>query len=806
MEYILSNSYVLALTSTMAFEKLTNLVYSSDDDSDMSDDEYFCQYDVVDSLKYSYMPRLTPDEFKFKNTYTYDKEPVKEWRQVSDYDAIKECNEVKWSEISKLVGEFHGYHNSLSLYRNSNSTLVNLIEKIICENKCYYFPGKCFLKHGFNFKKLLKKNLHDKLYPEFGNLFKEKSKTVELQLQENGVPKLLELAKDIGFNTVLDYDDEGYLKLDFSVFKEEYWKHERPCFVWEEKKVLDIIHALLISSSKKQMDEVSLATRIYSQSMPGLNEPILKIMCHGPDLELKRNCYNNEVDCDITKDEENVKFTGFTSVKHDNCTSFKREDHWKYVHGITGTDVSECETNADKILEGPVSDLKSLGISYPCNLRHCWLSCRCTFCQMARLMKCRNHKEHMTYNIKDCIIQQSAQCQEHWVDHPENFNSDDIEIEKKILFHNKKLKKDGRNYHTESIKYAGLKKECSKCRKNTKEHLNKHLTPHLQCKHCLYEMKTMEDKSFWRRVCTVCGKLFSSEHSKVRHSKQHDNPKQECEECKEKFSTKYNMHRHILEKHNLIHENSMVCEESEVLTENTFACQVCNKSFKYLRNMKAHVYAVHDKQDECECAICGQKINRSSDFKRHLVEQHKVIDSDKVVNLKTIDSFKCNVCEKVFLRKGYLETHLKSHSPEGYQYKCDQCSKTFSTKSTLARHQQGVHGDTIYNCDLCGKRYSRKGYLETLLKRHSSEGYQYKCNECGKQYSTLFNLNRHQNIHEDNKKNFPCDQCTKTFLTKSTLARHQQGVHDDIIYNCDLCGKRYSRLDTLNYHIKKSHV
>ena len=33
-----------------------------------------------------------------------------------------------------------------------------------------------------------------------------------------------------------------------------------------------------------------------------------------------------------------------------------------------------------------------------------------------------------------------------------------------------------------------------------KEHLSEHLTPHLQCKHCRYELKTMKEVAFWRRV------------------------------------------------------------------------------------------------------------------------------------------------------------------------------------------------------------------------------------------------------------------------------------------------------------------
>ena len=95
---------------------------------------------------------------------------------------MKECNVVMWSKISQLLGKFHGY-NSFDLYRNSKSNLLNLIEKIICKEKCYYLPEKCFLSHGFELKKLMKKSLHDK-YPKF---------------ESNVRPKLNQLAEDVGF-------------------------------------------------------------------------------------------------------------------------------------------------------------------------------------------------------------------------------------------------------------------------------------------------------------------------------------------------------------------------------------------------------------------------------------------------------------------------------------------------------------------------------------------------------------------------------------------------------------------------------
>ena len=160
-------------------------------------------------------------------------------------------------------------------------------------------------------------------------------------------------------------------------------------------------------------------------------------------------------------------------------------------------DISQCSQKQNQILEGPVCEKNSQIVYYPCNLKHCWICCLCKFCKLAKLVHCKNHTDHIKFNIKKCIIQENAQCQEHWINHVENFDeTEDIKVDFKLLFHKNQLIKNGRNYIWKTVKYSGLKLDCMKCRRNTYEHLSKHLTPHMQCKHCIYEMKTMVEKDF----------------------------------------------------------------------------------------------------------------------------------------------------------------------------------------------------------------------------------------------------------------------------------------------------------------------
>ena len=584
---------------------------------------------------------------------------------------------------------------------------------MLCKNKCYYFPNKCLLKHGYDFKNLLKKSLHEKFDPKFSNLFaKDTTKVAMLERETNGRPKMIKLAEDIGFTTDLEYNKEGFLNVDVSVFREELWNSERPCYIKEEKKVLDAIYGLLISSSAEQDEQVSIATKVYSQKLQGINAPILKTMCFGPDFQFHGYPKEDNV-CDMTKDEPKPSTKALRDVEHTKCSYFKREYHWKYMHyGSDDDNTMKCRENEDLLLEGPAST-KEAFIVYPCNLRHCWRCCKCSFCHYTRILNCKNHGEHMTYNVKDCSIQQKAQCQEHWLDHPNNFNKDeDIEIEKNVLFHNGEVKRDGRNYHFKTTKYAGLKVFCYKCRKNTKEHLGEHLSPHMQCKHCLYEMRTMEDISFWNRVCEICGKIFDNGVLMIEHKNRHDVIVPICELCNGNFSTNFNLHRHMVEQHNYFQKEDDQLKYSE--KENNFSCVFCDKSFKYKRNLDAHTQAHHTQVSEYECKICDKKFTASSSLKRHSSEQHKISEFGESIYPEEAKVYNCKVCDVSFYRKDHLKSHAMIHTNRN-KLTCIQCGKQFTSKSIMTRHQQ-IHKDNedTLQCDICHKKFMTKG----LLGRH----------------------------------------------------------------------------------------
>ena len=101
-------------------------------------------------------------------------------------------------------------------------------QSVLDKLPCYTARQKKYLlRHGYDFKNLLKKSLHDRFNPSFSDLFtKDTSKVAMLEREKNGQPKMIKLAEDIGFTTDLVYGEDGFLNVDLSVFREEFWNVE----------------------------------------------------------------------------------------------------------------------------------------------------------------------------------------------------------------------------------------------------------------------------------------------------------------------------------------------------------------------------------------------------------------------------------------------------------------------------------------------------------------------------------------------------------------------------------------------------
>ena len=99
-----------------------------------------------------------------------------------------------------------------------------------------------------------------------------------------------------------------------------------------------------------------------------------------------------------------------------------------------------------------------------------------------------------------------------------------------------------------------------------------------------------------------------------------------------------------------------------------------------------------------------------------------------------------------------------------------------------------------------------------IKENQKDQGSNFQCDFCGKSFSRKANLKSHrESKHEfkiDSKaKRVQCDLCNKTFKSKDNLKRHNETVHLNIrkFHTCELCEKTFLQMKNLNVHYRSVH-
>uniref|UniRef100_A0A6P7GQV6 Gastrula zinc finger protein XlCGF7.1-like isoform X4 n=1 Tax=Diabrotica virgifera virgifera TaxID=50390 RepID=A0A6P7GQV6_DIAVI len=190
-------------------------------------------------------------------------------------------------------------------------------------------------------------------------------------------------------------------------------------------------------------------------------------------------------------------------------------------------------------------------------------------------------------------------------------------------------------------------------------------------------------------------------------------------------------------------------------------------------------------------------------------KEHGIANSNLEEYVTAHKPITCEICCKMFSRKGNLKEHMKIHT-EDKLFLCEICSKTFSRRHYLKEHMRIHTGDKPFTCETCSYRFSRKSSLKTHMRIHTEEihtGKSFTCKICTKEFPHNSVLRVHMKIHTVRHKPFACEVCSKLFASKSslkehTIIRHTTGVKP---FECEVCSKSFSRRSDLKVHIHIAH-
>uniref|UniRef100_A0A670YTS6 PR domain zinc finger protein 15 n=1 Tax=Pseudonaja textilis TaxID=8673 RepID=A0A670YTS6_PSETE len=211
-----------------------------------------------------------------------------------------------------------------------------------------------------------------------------------------------------------------------------------------------------------------------------------------------------------------------------------------------------------------------------------------------------------------------------------------------------------------------------------------------------------------------------------------------------------------------------------------YQCSICSKMFQNSSNLSRHIRSHGDKLFKCE--ECAKLFSRKESLKQHVSYKH----SRNEVNSEY--RYRCATCEKAFRIESALEFHNCRTDDKTFQ--CEMCFRFFSTNSNLSKHKK-KHGDKKFACEICNKLFYRKDVMLDHQRRHLEGVRRVKREE--------FEHNA-ENMVRYKKEPSRCPVCGKIFSCRSNMNKHLL-THGDKKYTCEICGRKFFRVDVLRDHI-----
>ena len=228
--------------------------------------------------------------------------------------------------------------------------------------------------------------------------------------------------------------------------------------------------------------------------------------------------------------------------------------------------------------------------------------------------------------------------------------------------------------------------------------------------------------------------------------------------------------------------------------EKSNICQICNKPFSTLGNMRNHIMVIHENYRPFKCTYpgCNKKYSIESRYQVHL-RTH--IGSKPFI---------CQICNKSFNEKGNLKTHLRFHS-EIRPFKCPYCNKSYKTNGHLKDHIEILHNKIKkYICKFCNKQFGRISTLKAHNRTHTGEkNYKCKIEGCEKYFAEKGNMEIHYRRHlkKLNNNSEINEKIKKKYGIKNIELEYEKKIKEAIDnlknknnnYNYSIIEKRYKK-------------
>ncbi|XP_050465538.1 zinc finger protein 572-like isoform X13 [Cataglyphis hispanica] len=270
--------------------------------------------------------------------------------------------------------------------------------------------------------------------------------------------------------------------------------------------------------------------------------------------------------------------------------------------------------------------------------------------------------------------------------------------------------------------------------------LNYHMrTSHVACPEFEHNIENQP-----RYTCAVCSRTFVAlNHLKMHEITHSASPVTSC------ASTSANL---------ISTSNNM---------EKTFACDICQATFRYRALLERHrrMHQEIGQEKPYSCSRCLMRFE-SRNLYNHHAKTHRPLpagNNDGRIGTNAVSP----VVDPVIGNLGNPVIPAKSMT----SYPCDSCSKQFTTAQSLSMHK-AVHRSRPLVCDVCGKGFTHRKYYVVHQRIHTGER-PYLCAMCGKSFTQASTLTVHRRYHTGERP-YTCTLCGKGFVTRTIMINHMK--------------------------------
>ncbi|XP_040899301.1 zinc finger protein ZFAT-like isoform X2 [Toxotes jaculatrix] len=211
-----------------------------------------------------------------------------------------------------------------------------------------------------------------------------------------------------------------------------------------------------------------------------------------------------------------------------------------------------------------------------------------------------------------------------------------------------------------------------------------------------------------------------------------------------------------------------------------FACEFCNKIFKFRHSLIAHL-RTHTQEKPFQCPHCDYASAIKANLNVHL-RKH------------TGEKFSCQHCPFNCLSPGHLKVHIERVHMKVKQH-CSFCEKKYSDVKNLLKHMEKRHNlkDSAVN----------QSYQQLSLKtRQGLRQLLYHCPTCNRRFKNQLERERHMLVHGPQRP-FACLLCDHAATKMVALAAHVR--KHLFLYVCCVCDGKFVSSQRLKSHLKESH-